>query len=171
MILSDLWYMDMRRKLLLPGQYYVTDSPMILETIVGSCVAVCLFNRKNSFAAMNHFLLDAPSNPHEMDIGRYGTTSTEYILNKLFAMDPHPTHYQGQIFGGAAVLKNSAADDVGERNIAIAMEILAARHIKVIHSEIGGSRGRRIKFNTVSNTVDCRFTGDIPRKNKTQASG
>ncbi len=156
--------MKIRRKLLLPGQYYVTDLPMILETIVGSCVAVCLFNRKNSFSAMNHFILDASPNPYEIDIGRYGTTATEYILNKLFTMDPHPTHYQAQVFGGAAVFKNSSADDVGEKNIAVAMEILAARHIKVIHTEIAGNRGRRIKFDTVSNTVDCRFTGDIPRK-------
>lgn len=158
--------MDTRRKLLLPGQYYVTDSPMILETIVGSCVAVCLFNRKNSFSAMNHFLLDASANPHEMDIGRYGNTATEYILNKLFAADPCPTHYQAQVFGGAAVFKNSTGDDVGEKNIAIAIEMLAARHIKVIHTEIGGNRGRRIKFDTAANTVDCRFTGDIPRKYK-----
>ena len=155
------------RKLLLPGQYYITDSPMILETIVGSCVAVCLYNRRSRASAMNHFLIARPDNPNDADIGRYGSTSTEYIIKRLFANDSVKEHYLGQIFGGAAVLSTSSqGSDVGKKNLAAALEVLSAYRIEIIRSETCGVRGRRIKFDTATNIVDCRFTGDISRKKK-----
>lgn len=154
------------RKLLLPSDYYVTTTPMVLETIVGSCVAVCLFNRKNRTAAMNHFILAQPDDSDTSDIGRFGTTATKQIIEYLFEIDPVPTHYQAQIFGGAAVFakKTGIPGDVGNLNIAIAKAVLDEFHIRIVHHETGGTRGRRIKFNTENNTVYCRFTGEIPRK-------
>ena len=140
---------------------------MILETLVGSCVSVCLYNRVNSLAAMNHFLLDRSSDPYETDIGRFGWTSTEYVLKKLFSCDPCPSHYQARVYGGAAVLKTVSGEaNVGSKNIDVAMGILTANNIRVIHTEIGGDRGRRIEFYTAENIVNCRYTGDIPRKKK-----
>lgn len=153
------------RKLLRPGDYYITDAPMILEVIVGSCVAVCLYNRINGTAAMNHFLLAQPTTRCAADIGRFGTTATKQIIQHLFEIDPVPTHYQGQIFGGAAVLRSSkAAENVGNLNIETARAILKDFHIKIVHEQVGGTRGRRIKFNTGNNTVHCRFTGEIRKK-------
>jgi chemotaxis receptor (MCP) glutamine deamidase CheD len=118
-------------------------------------------------AAMNHFLLDRSSDPNESDIGRFGQSSVCHILKKMLACDPCPSHYQARVYGGAAVLKTvSRKSNVGEDNIEVAMEILAANKIRVIHTEIGGGRGRRIEFNTAENIINCRFTGEIPRGKK-----
>lgn len=161
----------MVRRLILPGTYYITQGPMELETLLGSCVAVCLKNRHNGWAAMNHFLLDRPADKNSTDIGRFGITATEHIVKKLFAEDDDCRHYCAQVFGGANVLKNQDTGiSVGADNVKAALDVLGKYRIRIIHKEVGGLRGRRIKFDTLQNIVNCRFTGEIPRKRRTSGA-
>jgi chemotaxis protein CheD len=159
--------MVMIRKLLTPGQYHISKKPAIIETLVGSCVSVCLYNRKNGWAGMNHFLQDRPRTASDDDIGKYGNTATEYIINTLMKADPVVSHYFAQVFGGAGVLKGiTVSEDIGRKNIEVALEVLNAAQIRVINKETGGTRGRRIKFDTATGQAEWRFAGDIPRKTK-----
>jgi len=152
------------RKLLLPGQYYITNANMILETLLGSCVAVCIYNTKNGFTAMNHFMNDKPADPNDLDTGRYGTTSTEYIIKKLLDIDPDVNHYKAELYGGAAVIKTQNSADIGKKNLRVAIFMLQAYGIRIVKKEIAGTRGRRINFDTTNNSIKWRYTGDIPRK-------
>ena len=150
----------MDHRFLLPGEYHVTKKQMSIDTLLGSCVSVCLYNRKNGYAAMNHFLLDRPKDDVNTDIGRYGTTSTEHIISTLMAVDDNPFHYRAQILGGAAVVDAlEDSRDIGGRNILVAHEVLDSYNIRIIKKDIGGTRGRRIKFDTATNTVKCKYTG------------
>lgn len=150
----------MDHRFLLPGEYHVTKKQMSIDTLLGSCVSVCLYNRKNGYAAMNHFLLDHPRTREKGDIGRYGITSTEHIISTLMAIDDNPYSYRAQIFGGGAVVDAlSCSGDIGEKNIAVAHEVLKSHYIRIIKEDVGGNQGRRIKFDTETNTVHCRYTG------------
>ena len=134
----------MGKILLLPGKFRISKRPEIIETLVGSCVAVCLYNIKNGYAAMNHFLRDRPADKDRCDIAEFGSTSTDYIIRALMKSDPAPNHYRAQVFGGAAVIKTKTnAYNIGQNNINVALETLAAHRIRVINKEIGGQRGRR----------------------------
>jgi chemotaxis protein CheD len=155
----------MEHLFLLPGKYRISKQPEVVETLVGSCVTVCLFNIKTGYAAMNHFLRDHSSRQDEDDIGKYGTTATEYIVNTLMDLDPAANHYRAQIFGGAAVLKtNNSFESIGTMNSDIARMILTKHRIRIIRQEIGGTRGRRVRFDTSTNTVFCRFAGQISKQ-------
>lgn len=137
----------------------------IAETLVGSCVTVCLYNFKERFGAMNHFLRDRPRDPADADVGRYGVTSTQRIIDAVLEIDPVPTHYRASVFGGAAVLKTQHEDGhIGQGNVAAALQVLHRAHIRVARQEVGGTRGRRVRFNTQTGGIECRFAGDIPRK-------
>jgi len=150
----------MDRRYLLPGEYHVTKKPMSIDTLLGSCVSVCLFNIKNKQAAMNHFLLDRPAGNAAGDIGRYGITSIQHIADTLMAIDNNPYHYSAQIFGGAAVVDSLRANgDIGARNIEMAKQMLNALKIQVTNKDVGGKFGRRIKFNTATNTVESALSG------------
>ncbi len=155
------------RKLLLPGQYCVTDQSMILETLVGSCVAVCIYNRRQRLCAMNHFVLDRPAGDSIDDIGRYGTTSTDRVIRELLSRDEQVGHYEAMIFGGAAILGTVQGNfDIGKRNLEAAMEIINQYRLRIVLAETCGTRGRRIRFNTEDHTVECRFSGDIPGRKR-----
>jgi len=153
------------RKFLRPGEFYTGREPVIAETLVGSCVAVCLYNFKQCFGAMNHFLRAQPQDPADSKVGQYGITSTQHIIDAVMRIDPDPTHYRASVFGGAAVIKAANADGhIGSANVNAALQVLRSSHIRVAVQEVGGTRGRRIRFNTQAGEIECRFAGDIPRK-------
>ena len=157
--------MSVKHVFLLPGEYHISKGPEVVETLVGSCVSVCLYNTKTGRAAMNHFLHDQPATETGYDIGRYGSTATERIIKVLMKFDPVGSHYRAQIFGGAAVIKTQTDEyNIGRKNIDIARKILADYRIRVIREETGGTRGRRVRFDTTANKVFCRFAGKVGKK-------
>jgi chemotaxis protein CheD len=80
-------------------------------------------------------------------------------------IDDDPTHYRAYVLGGAAVLKTAGDEyQIGVANVAVAEEVLRAARIRVAQREVGGTRGRRVKFNTETGLLEWRFAGDIPRK-------
>jgi len=161
----------MKRKFLLPGEYHISERPIIIETLVGSCVSVCLYNRRTGWAAMNHFLQDEPRSEGDCSIGEYGSRATEHINNAFMKTDSNPSHYLAEIFGGAKVIKTNSSDsDIGRKNVAVAEKIPTGRRIRIIRREVGGMRGRRIRFNTATKTIFCRFAGQIG-KNATRPQG
>lgn len=151
---------------LLPGEYRISKQPELVETLVGSCVSVCLYNTKTGHAAMNHFLHDQPAGEADRDLGQYGSTATEYIIKALMKFDPVPGHYQAQVFGGAVVIKTNNEYNVGQKNIDLVRKILTAHRIRITREEVGGTRGRRVRFDTSTNTVFCRFAGQVGKKHR-----
>jgi chemotaxis protein CheD len=161
----------MKKILLLPGELRISKVPEVIETLVGSCVAVCLYNTANGSAAMNHFLRSDPGINTDFDPGEFGSTSTEYIIKALMAKDPDPKHYRAQVFGGGAVIKSkSSAYNIGLHNIDVALKILAAHRIRVVNKDVGGERGRRVTFDTSTNTATCRYAGQVSKKYRAQTS-
>ncbi len=159
--------MTENRQSLLPHDFCIATEPAILETLVGSCVAVCLYNYKCGIAAMNHFLRDRPVGDCGRNVGEFGSTSTRHIISELLAIDGVTAHYRAMVYGGAAVVKTmSGGSDVGRRNVEVALEVLAEARIRVSEKQILGTRGRRVTFNTADGTVKWRFAGDVGRKKR-----
>ncbi len=140
------------------GEFYATKKPMLLGTLLGSCVSICLYNKFNGHAAMNHFVIPS-ANKKEMkkDPGKYGKSSCEMIIRTLMDVDPDSSHYTAQVFGGGNVFNFvNTTVDIGERNIFSAEQVLAKYKLRVIHRETGGTKGRTIYFYTAKNRVECR---------------
>lgn len=155
------------RKFLRPGEFYIRPQAVLAETLVGSCVTVCLYNAKQRYGVMNHFLLAQPAEGKAEDVGRYGASAISYVIGAAMKRDSDPTHYRASVFGGAAVLKTDLADTrIGDANVKVAIEMLQGARIRVVHREIGGTRGRRVTFDTETGETTCRFAGDIPRKQR-----
>lgn len=144
---------------LMPGQCYITDKPAIIETVVGSCVSVCLYNYMTGDSAINHFLQDVCNSSGDNQSGNYGFSATEHIINTLLSKDIMTEHLEAQVFGGAMLVEDDqAGSDIGRSNIAVARQVLNTHRIRIIRQEVGGKRGRCIKFNTKTNEVACTFT-------------
>jgi len=158
------------RKFLRPGQFHAARRPVLAETLVGSCVTVCLYNIRQGFGAMNHFLRAHPGHTVGAETGEYGLTATRHIVNAMLRIDDDPRHYRASVFGGAAVLKAGDAEGgIGQANVIAALEVLQAAGIRLARKEVGGTRGRRITFNTQTGEIECRLAGDIPRKRRPSA--
>lgn len=134
-----------------PGYLFVTEKPTAISTVVGSCVAVCLFDKKRKTGGMNHFQLPNIYNKKKATT-RYGNVATSTLIKIMIEDGSKIKHLHAQIFGGAYNPKISKKD-IGTDNIKTAREILNKNHIKIISEDVGGSIGRKIIFSTNSNEI------------------
>ena len=148
---------DMERVFLLPGELCVTEKPVMLATLLGSCVAVCLYNRKTGSAGMNHFLRNRALGPNE-PCGKSGDTSTTHLIKALLLKDKTASHLEAKIFGGGEVVASlGLVGGIGADNILMARKILEQYNIPIIKEDVGGKQGRKIYFNTKSFDVQVRL--------------
>lgn len=116
--------MFVMQKFLRPAEFYAARQSAMLETPVGSCVTVCLYNFHGRFGAMNRFLQPRPRGAGVADPGTYGT-ATGYIVEAALRMDGDRSPYRAHVFGGAAGLKTWQTDEcLGEMNVQAALETL-----------------------------------------------
>ena len=61
---------DVEAVKVLPGEYFVTTSDMMLVTVLGSCVSACIRDRDKGLGGMNHFMLaDAATAVDQVGLG------------------------------------------------------------------------------------------------------
>lgn len=129
-----------------PGQMVVSAQPRTLSTILGSSIAVCLWDRITGAGGMNHYLGpcrpgSAPSSP------RFGDVAVTDLVNALLALGGRRESVDAKVFGGARIPHGGdGADHVGLGNAETAIEILRREGIPVVGGDVGGRRGRRVLF-------------------------
>ena len=139
-----------------PGEYAVTNQPAIIQTILGSCIAVCLYDKENKVAGMNHFLLASHRYARTMpmpitDAGRYGIHAMELLINSMLKRSAERKNFNAKVFGGAAVINLDTKDNflnIGDVNIRFILDFLNREKISIDAIDVGGKQGRVIKFHT-----------------------
>jgi len=151
-----------------PGEHYATRGTEVISTLLGSCVAACLYDPISGAIGMNHFMLsnarysrDLPI--HASEAGRYGIFAMEFLINALLAKGAQRGRLRAKVFGGANVL-NSDCDGsnfvcVGAVNVRFIREYLTNESIPVEAEDLGGNFGRVIHFSNGSFAVHRRKVG------------
>ncbi len=126
---------------LLPSEYYVTAGNTVMLTVLGSCVAACLHDPEAGVAGMNHFMLPetAEGGGSAADAMRYGTHAMEVLLRELLRAGARRERLQAKVFGGAAVLANMTALNIGERNAEFVLRYLCREGIDVHAQDLGAA--------------------------------
>jgi chemotaxis protein CheD len=148
---------ERQRAYLLPGQLHVSADPCQIRTILGSCVAICLWDSRQGVGGMNHFLLPASSEGHPATT-RFADVATQALFDMLQALGCRLPHLQAKIFGGASMFQKQDRHSVslGAKNVAAALDWLTKAGIPVTVQETGGTHGRKIIFNTDDGIVWCQ---------------
>ena len=98
----------------LPGEYYVSHEDLVIMTVLGSCIAACLWDSRMRVGGMNHFMLPEGDS---LDVsGRYGSYAMELLINEMLKLGARRETMQAKIFGGAQVMHSFTTMNVGERN-------------------------------------------------------
>ena len=133
---------------LLSGQLCVSAEPCQVKTILGSCVAICLWDKRRSAGGMNHFLLPASHEGQPKSL-RYADEATRVLLEKMAALGCRPPNLRAKIYGGAVTHTPEASPSrLGASNVEAAMELMRRAGIPVVARETGGRHARKILFNT-----------------------
>jgi len=138
-----------------PGEFYVSNTQEVISTLLGSCVAACLFDPVNKVIGMNHFLLAYKTHAYNMpaiesEEGRYGINAMELLINEMMAKGARRENLQAKCFGGADVLQirgePGGRKSVGGVNIDFIREFLQNEKIPMVSSALGGDFGRNVHF-------------------------
>jgi chemotaxis protein CheD len=134
-----------------PGLLHAGAAPGVITTLLGSCVAVCLWSPEPRVGGMNHYLL--PRAPEREGSPRYGDTAMALLLSRLDLLGGR--NLNARIYGGATVARVGALR-LGEQNVDIARRFLREQRIRVIDEDVFGEKARRIELDL--ETGDVRVT-------------
>ena len=143
------------RHFLYPGQVFVTRDPMIISTILGSCAAVCLWDRHKKAGGMNHYLLPEglAEGPNRL---RYGNVANPELLNQVLALGGEVRNLRAKIFGGSSAFAADLSKSVGSRNVELAESFLRSAGIPVVEREVSGKHGRRLVFQIIDGVTTIK---------------
>lgn len=134
---------------IMQGECRVSRNPStLLSTILGSCVAACIWDMRAGVGGMNHFLLPFGPAVGETDPFRYGVHSMELLTNELLKQGANRTDLQAKLFGGAAMSANLGR--IGASNASFARDFLANEDIPCRAEDLGGTHARRVVFHPTS---------------------
>ncbi len=132
-----------------PGQLYAAAQPSAVTTVLGSCVAVCLWDPIPRIGGMNHYLLPFVAGAGQRS-PRFGNVAMAELVDRLVALGAVRSRLQAKVFGGACVLEAFRARQghLGEKNAGVAFKLLEELGIPVVSSDVGGRSGRKLIFHT-----------------------
>ena len=141
--------------LIMPGEHAVSWEPAVLSTLLGSCVAACLWDCRLGIGGMNHFLLPDTPDAHAPNgaPARYGLYAMERLINDLMVMGSRRADLQAKVFGGANMTGQTNGRNLGQRNADFVRKFLRNDGIRLKGEDLGGESGRRIQFHTKTGTV------------------
>jgi len=128
----------------LPGEYFVSSDDLLIMTVLGSCIAACIWDNKLRIGGMNHFML--PDGDGADGSGRYGSYAMELLINEMIKLGARRETMQAKVFGGGAVMAGFTTMNVGERNTRFVLDYLATERIPVVSQDVLDIHPRKVCF-------------------------
>jgi chemotaxis protein CheD len=142
---------------LYPATLFASKNPHEVSTVLGSCVAVCLWDTHRKMGGINHYMLPL-WNGEGLSTPKYGNVATQKLIEKMLSLGSDPQHLVAKVFGGAQQLeKGKSIFNIGERNVSLALYMLKEANIPIVSINTQGDRGRKLKFSTHTGEVLMKF--------------
>lgn len=139
---------------ILPGEYFVSATPMIVYTVLGSCVSACIRDPVAGVGGMNHFMLPQPKQGGNDSWGestRYGSYAMESLINDILKRGGHKNRLEVKLFGAGRIYEGNI--DVGARNAEWVLEYVRTEGLVVSKTDLGDVLPRKLYYFTESGRV------------------
>ena len=143
------------------GGLRVSREPLIIDTVLGSCIAACLYDPVSGVGGMNHFMLPEGFDPDNPASTRYGVHAMELLITEIMRLGGQRRRFQAKVFGGGHVLNiRESLDGVPQRNIDFVRRFLNTEQIPVMTEDVGGYQARRVLFHAHTGKVFLKRLGN-----------
>lgn len=150
------------------GETRVSEDPdEVMTTILGSCIAACMWDPVARVGGMNHFLLPGDMAERGSNL-RYGVNAMELLINGLLKKDADRRRLRVKLFGGAKMFDGSA--EVGAKNARFAEWYMHNEGLQIVSSCLGGHHGRKIRFWPATGRAQRCFMSGTTDPDNTSAS-
>jgi chemotaxis protein CheD len=131
----------------LPGEYFVTTTEMVLVTVLGSCVSACIRDKVKGIGGMNHFMLAETTEDSALSASaRYGGYAMEILVNHLLKLGARRDNLEAKVFGGGRIIASLSGAKVGDRNAAFVMRYLQTEGIHIAAKDLRDVHPRKVYF-------------------------
>jgi len=144
------------------SDFKVGDKNDLLRTVgLGSCVAVCLYDKQNLIGGLGHILL--PDNTNDTSTpAKYANTAIPLLIKTMIEHGANPKNLTAKLAGGAQMFA-FANTNIGKSNAKKVKEVLNDLNIDIIAEELGGNFGRAIDFFVHDGSVIIKSVGQQDR--------
>lgn len=150
----------MEKKFIHSGQLFVAARPAYIHTVLGSCVAVCIYDSKMGISGMNHYLLPLWNNDG-LQSPKYGNIAIPKLIEGMESVGCQRRDMIVKVFGGASPNDMQHSNEnmmIGKRNYQIAVDVLQQYNLKIVAQDVGGIRGRKIIMDSTTGKIQLTYT-------------
>jgi chemotaxis protein CheD len=150
----------------MPGEFFVAREDLVISTVLGSCVAACIWDPAVRVGGMNHFMLPGAESVSDYPAGapgRYGAFAMEQLINELMKRGAARANLEAKVFGGGAVLRSFTTLNVGARNAEFVLDFLRLEGIRVVSQDLLDIYPRRVAFFPASGRALCKKLTRVDR--------
>ncbi len=155
-----------KKQIMIPvGEFYVSaDSREELFTVVGSCVAVILYDNKNHIGGLVHIVLPGRRASRRADDGStyYADAGVPFLINAMVAAGAHKKNLMASVIGGSSQHTNYKENTIGRRNADVAIAMLQKEGVDILNENVGGSSGYKVVLDVATGTVDVKRSSADP---------
>ena len=139
---------------ILPGEFFVSAQPMIVYTVLGSCISACIRDPIARVGGMNHFMLPEPKEAANDSWGestRYGSYAMESLINEILKRGGLKSRLEVKLFGAGKIYEGHI--DVGARNVDWVLQYLRTEGLMPVKTDLGDVYPRKVYYFTESGQV------------------
>ena len=139
---------------ILPGEFFVSKEPMVVYTVLGSCISACIRDPLIGVGGMNHFMLPEPKDTAHDSWGestRYGSFAMESLINEILKRGGHRSRLEIKLFGAGKIYEGNI--DVGANNAKWVLQYLKSEGLIVVKTDLGDVFPRKVYYHTDSGRV------------------
>lgn len=148
------------------GEFAASDRrDQTISTLLGSCVACCLWDPKAQVGGMNHILLASRGDGSDEGANLAGINAMELLVNDLLKYGARRSRLVAKAFGGARMI--SGLSRIGPANAAFVLDYLRREHIECVSQSLGGTKARHVVFSPSTGAVRLRMHDSVPQERPT----
>jgi chemotaxis protein CheD len=139
---------------ILPGEFFVSRDPMVVYTVLGSCISACIRDPIVGVGGMNHFMLPEPMETAHDSWGestRYGSYAMESLINEILKLGGLKSRLEIKLFGAGKIYEGNI--DVGANNAKWVIAYLKSEGLVTVKSDLGDVFPRKVYYFTDSGRV------------------
>ena len=139
---------------ILPGEFFVSREPMVVYTVLGSCISACIRDPIVGVGGMNHFMLPEPKEAAHDSWGestRYGSYAMESLINEILKRGGLKRRLEIKLFGAGKIYEGNI--DVGANNAKWVIGYLKSEGLAAIKTDLGDVFPRKVYYFTDSGRV------------------
>jgi chemotaxis protein CheD len=139
---------------ILPGEFFVSREPMVVYTVLGSCISACIRDPIAGVGGMNHFMLPEPQGGAHDSWGestRYGSYAMESLINEILKRGGLKSRLEIKLFGAGKIYEGNI--DVGANNAKWVIGYLKSEGLATVTTDLGDVCPRKVYYFTDSGRV------------------